>query len=117
MDSSNTGTSEIAQGDLMLRRVPGSGERREWIFPRGLLVARRSGDQAGRMTAPAKSLGPGGGASADGGRPPRRRTAAALALLRRRTPMLVAGALPVLAFPRAQLDWLAWVALVPGLLL
>jgi apolipoprotein N-acyltransferase len=30
---------------------------------------------------------------------------------------LVAGALPVLAFPRANLDWLAWVALVPGLLL
>ncbi|GAA4628554.1 apolipoprotein N-acyltransferase [Actinoallomurus vinaceus] len=29
---------------------------------------------------------------------------------------LVAGALPVLAFPRAGLDWLAWVALVPGLL-
>ncbi|GAB3966784.1 hypothetical protein GCM10029978_032710 [Actinoallomurus acanthiterrae] len=29
---------------------------------------------------------------------------------------LAAGALPVLAFPRAGLDWLAWVALVPGLL-
>jgi apolipoprotein N-acyltransferase len=38
-------------------------------------------------------------------------------VLRRRLPSLVAGALPVLAFPRPELDWLAWVALVPGLLL
>ena len=30
---------------------------------------------------------------------------------------LLAGALPVLAFPRPDLGWLAWVALVPGLLL
>jgi len=30
---------------------------------------------------------------------------------------LLAGALPVLAFPRADLGWLAWAALVPGLLL
>ncbi|RFU40959.1 apolipoprotein N-acyltransferase [Actinomadura logoneensis] len=30
---------------------------------------------------------------------------------------LPAGALPILAFPRADLGWLAWVALVPGLLL
>src|SRR4051812_42477905 len=30
---------------------------------------------------------------------------------------LVAGALPVLAFPRPGLDLLAWVALVPGMLL
>jgi apolipoprotein N-acyltransferase len=35
----------------------------------------------------------------------------------RRAGALVAGALPVLAFPRAGLDWFAWVALVPGLLL
>jgi apolipoprotein N-acyltransferase len=37
--------------------------------------------------------------------------------LRRRLPAFVAGVLPVLAFPRADLDWLAWVALMPGLLL
>ncbi|WP_157963684.1 apolipoprotein N-acyltransferase [Actinocorallia populi] len=30
---------------------------------------------------------------------------------------LLAGALPVLAFPRPDLGWLAWAALVPGLLL
>ncbi len=30
---------------------------------------------------------------------------------------LAAGMLPVLAFPTADLEWLAWVALVPGLLL
>lgn len=30
---------------------------------------------------------------------------------------LLAGALPVLTFPRLGLDWLAWVALVPGILL
>jgi apolipoprotein N-acyltransferase len=30
---------------------------------------------------------------------------------------LLAGALPVLAFPRVGLDWFAWVALVPGLLI
>jgi apolipoprotein N-acyltransferase len=29
---------------------------------------------------------------------------------------LLTGALPLLTFPRADLDWLAWVALVPGLL-
>jgi apolipoprotein N-acyltransferase len=29
---------------------------------------------------------------------------------------LAGGALPVLAFPRADVDWLAWVALVPGIL-
>jgi apolipoprotein N-acyltransferase len=33
-----------------------------------------------------------------------------------RVAALLAGALPVLAFPRVGLDWLAWVALVPGLL-
>jgi apolipoprotein N-acyltransferase len=38
-------------------------------------------------------------------------------MLRQRLPLLVAGALPVLAFPRPGLDWLAWVALMPGLLL
>jgi apolipoprotein N-acyltransferase len=36
--------------------------------------------------------------------------------LRFRLVAFVAGALPVLAFPRAGLDWLAWIALVPGLL-
>lgn len=46
-----------------------------------------------------------------------RRRGTALALLRRRLPSLVAGALPALAFPRPGLDWLAWVALTPGLLL
>ncbi|GAA4615675.1 apolipoprotein N-acyltransferase [Actinoallomurus liliacearum] len=35
---------------------------------------------------------------------------------RPRLAALAAGALPVLAFPRAGLDWFAWVALVPGLL-
>ncbi|MGH3388285.1 MAG: apolipoprotein N-acyltransferase, partial [Actinomadura sp.] len=35
----------------------------------------------------------------------------------RRAAALVAGALPVLAFPRAGLDWLAWASLFPGLLL
>ncbi|SEG14843.1 apolipoprotein N-acyltransferase [Thermomonospora echinospora] len=30
--------------------------------------------------------------------------------------MLAAGALPVLAFPRPELDWAAWALLVPGLL-
>jgi apolipoprotein N-acyltransferase len=39
------------------------------------------------------------------------------ASLRPRLVALAAGALPVLAFPRAGLDWLAWVALVPGLLI
>jgi apolipoprotein N-acyltransferase len=34
-----------------------------------------------------------------------------------RAAALSAGALPVLAFPRVGLDWLAWVALVPGLLI
>jgi apolipoprotein N-acyltransferase len=38
------------------------------------------------------------------------------ARLRHRLPALAAGALPVLAFPRTGLDWLAWVGLVPGLL-
>ncbi|GLY77946.1 apolipoprotein N-acyltransferase [Actinoallomurus iriomotensis] len=61
-------------------------------------------------------IGSGGGPSAGGGRPATRR-AAALTLLRRRAPALVAGAVPVLAFPRPGLDLLAWVALVPGLLL
>jgi apolipoprotein N-acyltransferase len=66
----------------------------------------------------AEYLGSGGDPPAERERPPRRRRGAAvLALLRRRTPILVAGALPVLAFPRPGLDWLAWVALVPGLLL
>jgi apolipoprotein N-acyltransferase len=32
-------------------------------------------------------------------------------------PAFIAGAVPVLAFPRSGLDWLAWVALMPGLLL
>jgi apolipoprotein N-acyltransferase len=57
-----------------------------------------------------------GGDPADGGRSVTRR-ARAFAFLRRRAPALVAGALPVLAFPRPGLDWLAWVALTPGLLL
>jgi apolipoprotein N-acyltransferase len=35
----------------------------------------------------------------------------------RQVGVLIAGALPVLAFPRAGLDWFAWAALVPGLLL
>ena len=48
---------------------------------------------------------------------PATRRAAAVALLRRRLPCLLAGALPVLAFPRPGLDLLAWVALLPGLLL
>lgn len=61
-------------------------------------------------------IGSSGDPSADGGRSVTRR-ARALALLRRRAPALVAGALPVLAFPRPGLDWLAWVALTPGLLL
>lgn len=68
------------------------------------------------MRVSAEYIGPGDGPSAESERPHGRR-AAALALLRRRTPILVAGALPVLAFPRPGLDWLAWVALVPGLLL
>jgi apolipoprotein N-acyltransferase len=42
---------------------------------------------------------------------PRRRTYAV------RAAALLAGALPVLAFPRVGLDWIAWVALVPGLLI
>jgi apolipoprotein N-acyltransferase len=42
---------------------------------------------------------------------PRRRTYAV------RAAALAAGALPVLAFPRVGLDWFAWVALVPGLLI
>ena len=67
------------------------------------------------MRVSAEYIGSGGRPPADP--PSRRRAAAALALLRRRTPILVAGALPVLAFPRPGLDWLAWVALVPGLLL
>ena len=33
-----------------------------------------------------------------------------------RAAALLVGALPVLAFPRVGLDWFAWVALVPGLL-
>lgn len=37
--------------------------------------------------------------------------------MRNRAAALLAGAIPVLAFPRAGLDWLAWIALVPGLLL
>jgi apolipoprotein N-acyltransferase len=31
--------------------------------------------------------------------------------------VLLAGALPVLAFPQANLEFLAWAVLVPGLLL
>ncbi|WP_285628181.1 apolipoprotein N-acyltransferase [Actinoallomurus iriomotensis] len=68
------------------------------------------------MSTTAELIGSGGGPSAGGGRPATRR-AAALTLLRRRAPALVAGAVPVLAFPRPGLDLLAWVALVPGLLL
>ncbi|HEU5160705.1 MAG TPA: apolipoprotein N-acyltransferase [Streptosporangiaceae bacterium] len=34
-----------------------------------------------------------------------------------RAAALAAGALPVLSFPRVGLDWFAWVALVPGLLI
>ncbi|MGI5231222.1 apolipoprotein N-acyltransferase [Actinoallomurus sp. CA-142502] len=68
------------------------------------------------MSTTAELIGSGGGPSAGGGRPVTRR-AAALTLLRRRAPALVAGAVPVLAFPRPGLDLLAWVALVPGLLL
>ncbi|MDN3359369.1 apolipoprotein N-acyltransferase [Actinomadura sp. DC4] len=68
------------------------------------------------MSVSAESIGSDGGPSAGEERPPGRR-AAAVALLRRRLPILVAGALPVLTFPRPGLDWLAWVALVPGLLL
>ncbi len=58
----------------------------------------------------------GSGAAIDEERPAGR-LAAARSLARRRLPLLVAGALPVLAFPRPGLDWLAWVALMPGLLL
>jgi apolipoprotein N-acyltransferase len=68
------------------------------------------------MSVSAESIGSDGGPSTDEERPAGRRAAAA-ALLRRRLPILVAGALPVLAFPRPGLDWLAWVALMPGLLL
>jgi apolipoprotein N-acyltransferase len=68
------------------------------------------------VRAAAEVIGSGGDPSADGGRSVTRR-ARAVALLRRRAPALVAGALPVLAFPRPGLDWLAWVALTPGLLL
>ena len=56
-----------------------------------------------------------GGRPADGGRPARS-PARSRAALRLRLAALVAGALPVAAFPRSGLDWLAWVALVPGLL-
>jgi apolipoprotein N-acyltransferase len=68
------------------------------------------------MSVSAESIGSGGGPSTDEERPAGRRVRAA-ALVRRRLPLLVAGALPVLAFPRPGLDWLAWVALMPGLLL
>jgi apolipoprotein N-acyltransferase len=68
------------------------------------------------MSVSAESIGSGGAPPA-GERRPAGRRAAAGALLRRRLPLLVAGALPVLAFPRPGLDWLAWVALMPGLLL
>ena len=68
------------------------------------------------MSVSAESIGSGGGPSTGEERPAGRRAKAA-ALLRRRLPVLVAGALPVLAFPRPGLDWLAWVALTPGLLL
>jgi apolipoprotein N-acyltransferase len=68
------------------------------------------------MRVPAEYIGSGDGPPAEDGRSPGRRARAG-ALLRRRLPVLVAGALPVLAFPRPGLDWLAWVALMPGLLL
>jgi apolipoprotein N-acyltransferase len=67
------------------------------------------------MSVSAESIGS-GGPSTDERRPAERR-AAARALVRRRLPVLIAGALPVLAFPRPGLDWLAWFALMPGLLL
>jgi apolipoprotein N-acyltransferase len=57
------------------------------------------------------------GGPAAGRAAPVTRRAAAGAVLRRGLPPLVAGALPVLTFPRPGLDALAWVALVPGLLL
>ncbi|MGH3382306.1 MAG: apolipoprotein N-acyltransferase [Actinoallomurus sp.] len=68
------------------------------------------------MRVSAEYLGSGDGPQADDARPPGRRVRAG-ALLRRRLPLLAAGALPILAFPRPGLDWLAWVALMPGLLL
>jgi apolipoprotein N-acyltransferase len=68
------------------------------------------------MSVSAEFIGSGGGPSTDEERPAGRRAAAG-ALLRRRLPILLAGALPVLTFPRPGLDWLAWVALMPGLLL
>ncbi|MCO5993648.1 apolipoprotein N-acyltransferase [Actinoallomurus rhizosphaericola] len=63
------------------------------------------------MRTAAERAGPSGPAPDE--QPPTARGARA----RPRLAALVAGALPVLAFPRAGLDWLAWVALVPGLLL
>jgi apolipoprotein N-acyltransferase len=53
---------------------------------------------------------------AGGPTPDERRPAPTGARGRFRLAALAAGALPVLAFPRSGLDWLAWVALVPGLL-
>ena len=67
------------------------------------------------MRVSAEFIESGDGPPVDQERPARRRRAARL--LRRRLPALLAGALPVLAFPRPGLDWLAWVALMPGLLL
>jgi apolipoprotein N-acyltransferase len=67
------------------------------------------------MRVSAEFIESGDGPPVDQERPARRRRA--VALLRRRLPVLLAGALPVLAFPRPGLDWLAWVALLPGLLL
>src|SRR3569833_1961601 len=80
----------------------------------GRLAVRRRDDHPGVMSVSAESIG--SGPSADEERPAGRRVRAG-ALLRRRLPVLVAGALPVLAFPRPGQDWLAWVALMPGLLL
>src|SRR3569833_1027613 len=80
----------------------------------GRLAVRRRDDHPGVMSVSAEAIG--SGPSADEERPAGRRVRAG-ARLRRRLPVLVAGALPVLAFPRPGLDWLAWVALMPGLLL
>lgn len=66
------------------------------------------------MSVSAESIGF-GGPPADERRRAGRRTAVR-AFVRRRLPVLVAGALPILAFPRPGLDWLAWFALIPGLL-
>lgn len=67
-------------------------------------------------TADRRSLGAGGAGGAGGavGIGPRRRMPASW---RRAAAALAAGALPALAFPAPSLWWLAWVVLVPWLLL